>query len=142
MNWMTILPLIIQGLTAIEPLVSGVNQTKISAAGSGLAPVLQTIIGALAPGSQAKVPIAVSAATGVYDPDTAKWIQKVLNLAGSNIEVDGVLGPLTLAAVDSFASKELGIIPGSLISVILANTLKWLAESHSAVSPADRPAGS
>jgi hypothetical protein len=142
MNWVTILPLIIQGLTAIEPLVSGINETKISAAGSGLIPVLQTMIGGLAPGAQAKVPIAISAATGVYDPDTAKWIQKVLNLAGSNIEVDGVLGPLTFAAVDSFASKELGIVPGSLISVMLANTLKWLAESHLAVSPADRPAGS
>jgi hypothetical protein len=135
------LPLIIQGLTAIEPLVSGANQTKISAAGSGLVPVLQTIIGNLAPGAQAKVPIAISAATGVYDPDTAKWIQKVLNLAGSNIEVDGVLGPLTLAAVDSFASKELGIIPGSLISAFLVNALKWLAENHSAGSLPDRPAG-
>jgi Predicted Peptidoglycan domain len=142
MNWVTILPLIIQGLTAIEPLASGASQTKISAAGSGLVPVLQTIIGGLAPGSQAKVSFAISAATGVYDPDAAKWIQKILNLAGSNIEVDGALGPLTLAAVDSFASKELGIIPGSLISVILANTLKSLAESHSAESLADRPAGS
>jgi|SRR3984885_2551110 hypothetical protein len=142
MNWVAILPLIIQGLTAIEPLVSGVNQTKISAAGSGLVPVLQTIIGGLAPGSQPKVAIAVSAATGVYDPDAAKWIQKILNLTGSNIEVDGALGPLTLAAVDSFASKELGIVPGGLVSAILVNTLKSLAENHSAVSLADKPAGS
>ena len=142
MNWVTILPLIIQGLTAIEPLASGVSQIKISAAGSGLVPVLQTIIGGLAPGSQAKVAIAISAATGVYDTDAAKWIQKILNLAGSNIEVDGALGPLTLAALDSFASKELGIIPGSLISAILVNTLKSLAENHSAVSLADKPAGS
>jgi Predicted Peptidoglycan domain len=142
MNWVTILPLIIQGLTAIEPLASGASQIKISAAGSGLVPVLQTIIGGLAPGSQEKVAIAISAATGVYDPDAAKWIQKILNLAGSNIEVDGALGPLTLAAVDSFASKELGIIPGSLISAILVNTLKSLAENHSAVSLADKPAGS
>ena len=142
MNWVTILPLIIQGLTAIEPLASGASQPKISAAGSGLVPVLQTIIGALAPGSQAKVPIAISAATGVYHPDTAKWIQQILNLAGNNLEVDGVLGSRTFAAIDSFASKELGIVPDSLTSAILRNGLKWLAESHSTASPVDRSAGS
>jgi hypothetical protein len=41
--------------------------------------------------------------------------QKVLNLTVSNLEVDGKLGPPILAAADSFAEKELGIIRGRLL---------------------------
>lgn len=112
MPWITIIPLVIQGLSAIQPLASGVNSNKISAAGAGLVPVLEQLLVSLAPGSQAKVGLAVSAATSVFDPDIVKWIQNVLNLAGNSLTVDGQLGPMTLAAADTFAAKELGIVPG------------------------------
>lgn len=125
--WITIIPLVIQGLSAIQPLLSGADSNKIATAGAGLVPVIESLLGGLAPGSQAKAGIAVSAATSVFDPDIVKWIQKIMNLVGNNLAVDGHLGPMTLAAVDSFASKELGIVPGGLISEVLQNSLKWLA---------------
>jgi hypothetical protein len=133
MNWVTLIPLLIQGLTAVQPLFSGLNSSKVNTAGTGLIPVLQTLIGGVSPGSQAKVAPAVAAATSVFDPNIIKWIQQVLNLTGSNLEVDGELGPLTLAAAESFAAKELGIVPGGLISEILQSVLKWLATKQGAV---------
>jgi hypothetical protein len=127
MNWFAIIPLVIQGLSAIQPLASGVDSNKISTTGAGLVPVIEALMGRLAPGSQANVAVAVSAATQVYDQDIAKWIQNILNLVGNNLAVDGILGPHTLAAADSFAAKELGIVPGGLASQVLQNGLQWLA---------------
>jgi hypothetical protein len=128
--WFTIIPLLVQGLSAIQPLSSGADTNGISAAGAGLVPVIQALAGAFAPGSQAKVEAAVSVVTSVYDPDIGKWIQKVLNLVGSNLEVDGKLGPQSLAAADSFAERELGIIPGGLMSEVLQNSIRWLADKQ------------
>ncbi len=136
MPWITIIPLVIQGLSAIQPLASGVNSNKISAAGAGLVPVLEQLLVSLAPGSQAKVGLAVSAATSVFDPDIVKWIQNVLNLAGNSLTVDGQLGPMTLAAADTFAAKELGIVPGGLVSEILQKV--ETARGHATDRLADR----
>ena len=130
MNWFALIPLVIQGLSAIQPLASGVDLSKVSNVGAGLIPLLERLVGGLAPGSQAKVGVAVSAATSVFDPDIVKWIQNILNLTGNNLVVDGTLGPLTLAAADSFAAKELGIVPGGPISEILQNGLKWISGQH------------
>ncbi len=127
MNWVTLIPLVIQGLTAVQPLLSGINSSKINTAGTSLVPVLQALIGGVSPQSQGKVAPAVAAATSVFDPNIIKWIQQILNLTGSNLEVDGELGPLTLAAAESFAAKELGIVPGGLAGEILQSVLKWLA---------------
>jgi hypothetical protein len=127
MNWVTIIPLVIQGLTAIQPLFSAVNANNVSSAGTGLIPIIERLIGGLAPGSQGKVQPAIIAATSVFDPDMVKWIQKILNLAGYNLDVDGELGPMTLAAAAAFAEKELGIAQGGLASTILQGALKSLA---------------
>src|SRR5271168_795971 len=127
MTWIALIPLVIQGLTAIQPLFTGVNSNNVSTAGNGLIPLLQSLIGGLAPGSQGKVAPAVAAATSVFDPNVIKWIQQILNLAGNNVDVDGELGPQTLGAAAAFAEKELGIVQGGLISEVLQNALKWLA---------------
>src|SRR5258708_2328111 len=111
MMWMTIIPLVIQVLSAIQPLSSGADQNKVSSAGEGLIPVLEKILAGVAPRTQINVPFAVSVATSVFDPDIVKWIQNILNKAGNNLAVDGQLGPLTLAAADSFAALEIGIVP-------------------------------
>jgi|SRR5579872_2896863 len=126
MNWAVIIPFVIQGLSAIQPLFSGVTNNKVSAAGTGLIPIFESLFGNLAPGSAAKVAPAVNAATSVFDPNIIKWIQQILNLAGNNLDVDGELGPMTLAAAASFAEKELGLVSGGLASTILLNVLKGL----------------
>jgi hypothetical protein len=127
MPWITLIPLVIQGLTAIQPLFTGVNSNSAITAGNGLIPLLESLIGGLAPGSQQKVAPAVAAATSVFDPNVIKWIQQILNLAGYNVDVDGELGPQTLGAAATFAEKELGIVQGSPFGEILQNALKWLA---------------
>jgi hypothetical protein len=131
MMWMTIIPLVIQALSAIQPLSSGADQNKVSSAGEGLIPVLEKLFAGVAPGTQVNVPFAVSVATSVFDPDIVKWIQNILNKAGNNLTVDGKLGPLTLAAADSFAARELGIVPGGLMSGILQSGLTSLASRQS-----------
>ena len=67
----------------------------------------------------------------MFDLDIVKWIQNILNKAGNSLAVDGKLGPLTLSAADSFAARELGIVPGGLMSVILQSGLTWLASKQS-----------
>jgi hypothetical protein len=127
MTWIALIPLVIQGLTAIQPLFTGVNSNSVTTAGNGLIPLLQSLIGSLAPGSQGKVNAAVAAATSVFDPNLVKWIQNILNLAGNNLAVDGDLGPQTLAAAATFAEKELGIVQNSPAGEIFQSILKWLA---------------
>jgi hypothetical protein len=127
MPWVALIPLVIQGLSAIQPLFTGVNANSVTTAGNGLIPLLQSLGGSLAPGSQGKVSGAVAAATSVFDPNLVKWIQKILNLGGYNVDVDGDLGPQTLGAAATFAEKELGIVQGSLAGEIFQNALQWLA---------------
>ena len=126
MTWVALIPLVIQGLSAIQPLLTGVNSNSVTSAGNGLIPLLQSLGGSLAPGSQGKVSGAVAAATSVFDPNLIKWIQNVLNLAGYNVDVDGDLGPQTLGAASTFAEKELGIVQGSPAGEIFQNALQWL----------------
>jgi hypothetical protein len=128
MNWVVVLPLLVQGLTAIKPLVSGLNSNNVISAGTDLVPVLEALIGRLAPGSEMKVGPAIAAATAVFDPNPTKWIQQILNVAlGGGIQVDGVLGPQTLKAVDSFAQQELGVLPDGVASEFVCSLVKWLA---------------
>jgi len=127
MTWVALIPLVIQGLTAIQPLFTGVSSNSVTMAGNGLIPVFESLIGGLAPGSQGKVAPAVAAATSVFDPNIITWIQKILNLAGYNVDVDGDLGPQTLSAAATFAEKELGIVQNSPLGEIFQNALKWLA---------------
>jgi Predicted Peptidoglycan domain len=127
MTWVALIPLVIQGLSAIQPLFTGVNSNSVTTAGNGLIPLLQSLGGSLAPGSQGKVSGAVAAATSVFDPNPVKWIQKILNLGGYNVDVDGDLGPQTLGAAATFAEKELGIVQGSPVGEIFQNALQWLA---------------
>jgi hypothetical protein len=127
MPWVALIPLVIQGLRSIQPLSNGVNYNSVVTAGSGLIPLLESLIGSVMPGSQGKIAPAVAAATSVFDPNVIKWIQQILNLAGYNLDVDGELGPQTLGAAANFAEKELGIIQGSPIGAVLENILKWLA---------------
>ena len=127
MPWITLIPLIIQGLTSIQPLLTGVNPNSVTTAGNGLIPLLESLIGILAPSSKGKVAPAVAAATAVYNPNVIMWIQQIINLGGYNVDVDGELGPQTLGAAAAFAEKELGIAQGSVASEVLENALKWLA---------------
>jgi Predicted Peptidoglycan domain len=135
MNWVVVLPLLIRGLTAIQPLLSGLDSNKVSIAGNNLVPVLETLIGRFAPGSEMKVGPAIVAATAVFDPNPTKWIQQILNVAlGGGIQVDGLLGPQTLSAVDSFAQKELGVLPGGVASELVRSLVKWFASIDTNVS--------
>jgi peptidoglycan hydrolase-like protein with peptidoglycan-binding domain len=127
MTWIALIPLVIQGLTAIQPALTGANPNSVTTAGNGLIPLLESLIAVLAPSSKGKVAPAVAAATSVFDPNLIKWIQQILNLAGFNVDVDGELGPQTLGAAAAFAEKELGIVQGSPAGEILQNALKWLA---------------
>jgi len=126
MTWVALITLVIQGLTAIQPLFTGVNSNSVTTAGNGLIPLFQSLIGSLAPGSQGKVNAAFAAATSVFDPNLVKWIQNILNLAGNNLAVDGDLGPQTLAAAATFAEKNLGIVQNSPAGEIFQSILKWL----------------
>jgi hypothetical protein len=135
MNWIAIIPLVIQGLTAIQPLFGGVNASKVVTTGNELIPFFEKLLGGIAPASQSKVGPAITAATAVFNPDPIKWIQQVLNLAGNNLDVDGEVGPLTLAAADAFAAKELGIVQGGFISVVLHDALISLGTKSQSGQP-------
>jgi hypothetical protein len=41
MTWVALIPLVIQGLTAIQPLFTGVNSNSVTTVGNGLIPLLQ-----------------------------------------------------------------------------------------------------
>ena len=127
MNFVTLVPIIIQALTAIQPVLSGASAASVSSAGSSLVPVIERLLAGIAPGSLTKVQPAMFAITSVFDPNIVKWIQQVLNLTGAGLVVDGELGPRTLAAIDAFAQKEIGILPNSLISEVLHSALQWAA---------------
>jgi hypothetical protein len=127
MTWIALIPLVIQGLSSIQPVLTGVNSNSVATAGNGLIPLLESLVGILAPASKGKVAPAIAAATSVFDPNLIMWIQRILNLGGYNVDVDGEIGPQTLGAAAAFAEKELGIVQGSVFSEILQNALKWLA---------------
>ena len=46
--WMTLIPLMIQALSAIQPLSSGADQNKVATAGEGLIPVLEKLLAGVA----------------------------------------------------------------------------------------------
>lgn len=116
------------GLTSITQLYSlfGVANTMrslISQALSGasladmakqvlsgdLVSVLEKQAESLLPNVAPELRLAAAIVTG-YDNDRTKWLQQALNtILEINIEVDGIYGPATVAAVEQFQTQHLGL---------------------------------
>lgn len=136
MNWLSLLPLLIQALPDIQ---AAWNATTTNATMGqvlqGLAkPVgdLLTTIGAeLFPQAATSLHI-VGGAIAAFNPDYVKWLQGALNtiapslnLTPPNLAVDGIYGPLTRGAVEA-VQAHFGIIIDGLAGNV---TQGWIAQA-------------
>ena len=81
--------------------------TKIKEASAPLAGVLEALGAELFPKAAPALRIAAGA-MAAFDPDITKWIQGSLNVLvapSPSLEVDGVYGPLTRAAVEQLQTN-------------------------------------
>lgn len=101
---------------------------KIKEVSAPLAGILETVGEALFPKAAPALRIAAGA-MAAFDPDITKWIQKSLNLLldpSPNLEVDGLYGPKTRAAVEQL-QESLGLTvdgwAGSITQAAIAGSL-------------------
>jgi len=86
--------------------------TKISKLAGPFAPLLEQIGAQLFPNAKPEFH-AAAAVMAAFDPSTTKWLQGSLNhlvVPSPNLEVDGLYGPMTRAAVKAYQT-QLGLEP-------------------------------
>lgn len=119
MNWLAVLPLLLQGASAIKSMIdsSASNQGLVATIEADipiLAPVLERMGELLFPKVAPQLRVAAAAVTQ-FDPNVTKWLQKVINAAWTglgmtdpnpNLVVDGYYGRLTTAAVEAIQAKH------------------------------------
>jgi len=119
MPFLTLLPILLQGATALTPLIGALSPT--------LAAVVPSLTAAAAGTGTAKTASSGVAATAAIPvPGAATLIQEMLVGAGHAVTVDGIIGSQTLAAIDAWAEPALGIVPGGMVSLMLRDVLKKL----------------
>jgi peptidoglycan hydrolase-like protein with peptidoglycan-binding domain len=86
-------PEIVKGIKNLSPLVSS---------------MLEYIGGKLFPNAKEELKIAAGA-MAAFDPNVTKWVQGALNTLvtpSPNLDVDGIYGPMTKAAVEKFQTDH------------------------------------
>jgi len=81
--------------------------TKVRKLAGPFAPLLEQIGGQLFPNVKPELHIAASV-MAAFDPNITKWVQSSLNVLvtpSPNLEVDGLYGPLTRAAVSAYQTQ-------------------------------------
>lgn len=134
MNWSTLLPLIVGAVSTVKQILDIATSNadivqKIKAGVPALAGLLQTLGAELFPNAKKELQIAAGA-MAAFDPDVTKWVQGALNVVlepTPGLEVDGIYGPKTRAAVELLQQKNgltvdgwAGNITQALISGLLA----------------------
>jgi peptidoglycan hydrolase-like protein with peptidoglycan-binding domain len=115
MNWLSWIPLIVQGASAIKGIVDAANTNEGIVDGIGkalpsLAGLLETVGGTLFPKVKPQLRIAAAAMTA-FDPNITKWTQGAINSILVDepgfvpLVVDGLYGAKTSAAVELVQTK-------------------------------------
>lgn len=100
-----VLPLIRQALSgaSLDTMVRSVL------AGGGVINTLETMAEHLFPNLAPELRVA-AAVVATYDTDKTKWLQQALNvILGTSLAVDGIYGPATVAAVEQFQERTVGL---------------------------------
>lgn len=138
MNWLALLPLLIQALPDIQSAfnTSTSNSTlgqKLSQLAAPISDLLTNIGSQLFPKASPTLH-AIGGAIAAFNPDYTKWLQGALNnlgYASPPLVVDGLYGAKTTAAVEA-AQKALGItidgLAGNITEGLLAAALAKLPQ--------------
>jgi peptidoglycan hydrolase-like protein with peptidoglycan-binding domain len=112
MPWLAIVQLAIQFAPLVKRVLdeSTSNEeatTKLKALSPDLPKALETIGSALFPKAAPGLKV-IAGAIGAFDPNVTKWLQDALNKlvkTSSKLDVDGIYGPETVAAVEALQQK-------------------------------------
>ena len=116
MDWLSLIPLFISATTSIKQIIDVANSntdivSRIKAEVPLVANALETYGSKLFPKAEPALHIA-AAAMAAYDPNVTKWLQGSLNvlsptlgLSAPNLQVDGIYGARTRAAVEAVQAK-------------------------------------
>lgn len=115
MDWLNIIQLAIQYAPTVKAIIDEARSndeivTKVTQLAPTIGAVVADLGAKLFPHSTKSLQT-VGAAIAAFDPNTTKWLQKSLNgmLSPSpNLEVDGIYGQKTIAAVQAL-QKQLGL---------------------------------
>lgn len=110
MNWLTLLPMIVSAAGTVKNIIDIASSnadivTKIKSAVPSIVDVLEDYATQLFPKVAPQLKVA-AAAMSAFDPNVTKWLQGSLNaLYDAGLEVDGLYGPKTRAAVEAVQEK-------------------------------------
>lgn len=112
MNFLTLLPLIVQAATTIKDIIDIANSnadvvSKVRDAFPKLAQVLEEYGAQFFPKVKPELH-AAAAVMAAFDPSVTKWLQGALNSLldpSPGLVVDGLYGPKTRAAVEQLQAK-------------------------------------
>jgi peptidoglycan hydrolase-like protein with peptidoglycan-binding domain len=115
MPWLAVIQLALQFAPLVKRVLdeSSSNEeatTKLRALSPDLPNALERIGSELFPKAAPNLRI-IAGAIGAFDPNVTKWLQDSLNKLvkpSPNLDVDGIYGPKTVAAVEAF-QKKLGL---------------------------------
>lgn len=116
MDWISLIPTIIQAAAAIKNIIDAANTnedivTQIKATVPSVVSILENISGTLFPSVKPQLKIAAGA-MAAFDPNITKWLQGSLNVLldpSPNLDVDGIYGKKTMVAVEA-VQKKLGLV--------------------------------
>lgn len=119
MNFLSLIPLIIQAASTIKGLIDIANSnadlvSKIKDAVPGLVTLLEEYGAQLFPKAKPELHVA-AAVMSAFDPAVTKWLQGALNGLldpSPGLVVDGLYGPKTRAAVEQLQAKMGLVVDG------------------------------
>lgn len=100
-------------------------QTKIAHLPKDLLTTLANLGGQYWPAADKSLH-AVAAAVSTFDPNLIKWVQKALNTQGAGLAEDGIVGPLTIAAVQKFQAAQ-GLDPDGWVGFVTKPILEAIS---------------
>lgn len=133
MDWLRLLPLVIQAASTIKSIIDVANTNveivnNVKQTVPSLMEMFENYATQFFPKVRPELRVA-AAAMAAFDPNVTKWLQSSLNLVldpSPNLVVDGLYGPRTRTAVEAVQTK-LGLIvdgwSGTLTQAALASVL-------------------